>query len=811
MTRPAPGALPTSSQRARSAIVAAIVIGAASALATASGLLVLPPNPTWPQLASNVLPGLMVVLAIVSLWFSRRGWVTPAVVVLLGGLLANLLGTALFSSGLGVVIGALALILPTGIAALTLPPRLVGRTVMVSVIVGAAALLYDLYGPADRPAPSELAGVIYAAAGVMLLFFSTTIFFQLRNYSLRAKLITAFVGVTVLAVSAVSFATNLITRSELTKSLAANVGSVAEVQAQSAGAVLGRYVNLLNLLAVNKTVQDRVLAANAAYVGGPATIQSRLDGLDQQWRGADAAGNNNDTLVQSVLINALSAELREFSITFPDNAEVFITDTHGANVAATNRTSDYYQADEAWWQAAYQNGLGSTFIGQPEFDESASVYAAVMAVPVYSPERHEVIGVVRSTLRLSALQAVLGAKLRTAGHSELILPDGTIFTAEGKLDQLEPAVFAQVTDPTSPELLEVNLHGETRLIAQARVIAQDRSAEVPVGSLGWRVLVVVEPQEVYAPITTATRTAVLVSLGALVAATFLAMLVAQLLSGPIVRLTAAAEQVRGGNLAAQAPVEGQDEIGALAATFNTMTAQLRDVLQGLEQRVADRTQALAASAEVSRRLSTILDQKQLVAEVVEQVQTAFNYYHAHIYLFDESGENLVMAGGTGTAGATMLARGHKLPHGRGLVGRAAETRAPVLVPDVTQDPNWLPNPLLPDTKSEVAVPIAAGGRVLGVLDVQQDVVNGLSEDDVSLLRSIANQVAVALQNARLYTDAQRQADRQSLLNTITQRIRNASTLEGVLQVAARELGTALNARRAAVQLNLDNGHGDEHE
>ncbi len=290
---------------------------------------------------------------------------------------------------------------------------------------------------------------------------------------------------------------------------------------------------------------------------------------------------------------------------------------------------------------------------------------------------------------------------------------------------------------------------------------------------------------------------------ALAAGVIIAIYLGRRIINPLTELTDAAQEIGSGNLNATVVIEGQDEFATLGQVFNQMADQLRSLIGSLEQIVAERTRALAISFQVSRRLSTILDRQQLLTEVVEQVRSAFDYYHAHIYLFDTPREHLVMVGGTGEAGRSLLADRHRLEKGQGLVGKAAETGKLVLVPNVEDDPNWLANPLLPKTQSEVAVPIMLGDQVIGVLDVQHDIRNGLNKNDAELLQSIANQVAIALQNAQLYEDAHFAAEREATVNIINQKIQKAVTVEGVLQIAAQELGKALSADRTSVQLGIN--------
>lgn len=233
-----------------------------------------------------------------------------------------------------------------------------------------------------------------------------------------------------------------------------------------------------------------------------------------------------------------------------------------------------------------------------------------------------------------------------------------------------------------------------------------------------------------------------------------AVLVDRSITRPVYQLIEQVERVTHRNFSPITPLPQQDEIGALSRAVALMTDWLRESYSTLEDQVSARTERLELVARLSGQLSAILNLEDLLDEVVNQVRDSFGYYHAHIYLLNETENRLVVAAGTGSAGAKMKADGHNIPVNTptSLVARAARTGQNVYVGDVYQAPDWLPNALLPDTVSEMAVPImpSSTGKVVGVLDVQQNKAYGFDESDTSLLQSLANHVAIAINNARLF-------------------------------------------------------------
>lgn len=433
--------------------------------------------------------------------------------------------------------------------------------------------------------------------------------------------------------------------------------------------------------------------------------------------------------------------------------EIFIMDPEGVVVLSTLSAQEGKIFTN---QDFFNEGIKGPYVNPPVYEPALSNYSIVVSQPL-TGERGQTIGVLAGRVNLSTLNDIMNEREGLGESGETYLVN---------------ANFAVLTDLRFQEIVLGQTYVRTEGITNAITRQENGSAtytnyhDVPVlGVYRWipelRIAIIAEHNvaEALQAARALSWVSLLVTLFTVVVfAGLSAFFFTRRISNPIARLANAADSISHGNLDLEVDIKSGDEIGVLADSFNLMTGRLRELIANLEQRVAQRTRALATSGEISRQLSSILDRNTLAIEVVEQLRSAFNYYHAHIYLMDESGTNLVMTGGTGEVGKTLLARGHSIPHGKGLVGRAAESKEAILVANTSLNPTWIPNPLLPETKAEIAVPIIAGNKVLGVLDVQNNIVDSLEQQDVTMLRSIADQVAIALQNITATETAIKRAD-----------------------------------------------------
>jgi GAF domain-containing protein len=193
-----------------------------------------------------------------------------------------------------------------------------------------------------------------------------------------------------------------------------------------------------------------------------------------------------------------------------------------------------------------------------------------------------------------------------------------------------------------------------------------------------------------------------------------------------------------------------------------MTAQLVELIDNLEVRVQERTQdlerrtaQLKAATEVGRAVATLHDLDRLLSIVTRLISESFGFYHVGIFLLDEAGENAVLRAANSAGGQRMLEKGHQLKIGQqGIVGYATQRREPRIALNVGDDSAHFVNPYLPETKSEMALPLVVGGQLLGALDVQSRERDAFSQQDVETLQVLADQVAIAISNANLVAQTQ---------------------------------------------------------
>jgi len=584
------------------------------------------------------------------------------------------------------------------------------------------------------------------------------------NYSLRTKLIIAFLAVSLISVGAIALYADRTIRLALQDQSSSALTDAAQLQGTTIGDLLVKEVQLLRTASLNEITRDRATASNAGYQGSPADIQAAILVLDREWIAAAEANDDTNPLIRSRLDNSIAEHLREYRALHPENVEVFVTDRYGALLGATNRTSDYYQADEAWWQAAFNDGNGAIYYAQPDYDPSSSTYSIDIAFPLYDRDGKTIIGVMRTTVDLAAIVTLLtNAHVGQTGRVDMLLPNKTYLQSQGVITA-SAHLLAKLPAPLAGTS-EVDWEdGVSSFAAVAPVYSADPELGSTIGQLNWQIIAHQSRAEVLAPVDAQTGTVLLVIALVAVMVVGASVGLSQILVRPITRLTTVAKKVSEGDLTAQAAVETGDEVGTLAVTFNNMTTQLRGLVGSLETQVQARTAQLQASADVGRAASSILNTEQLLREAVKLISERFDFYYVAVFTVDESGRWAILREATGEAGQQLKDQGHALPiGGKSMVGNTIRSRQSWIALDVGAEAVRFANPLLPDTRSEIALPLIVGERVFGALDAQSVQPAAFDENYTVVLQGMADQIAIALNTAEGYQREQARAEQYNRL------------------------------------------------
>ncbi len=230
-------------------------------------------------------------------------------------------------------------------------------------------------------------------------------------------------------------------------------------------------------------------------------------------------------------------------------------------------------------------------------------------------------------------------------------------------------------------------------------------------------------------------------------------------------------------------------------------------LKKTENLSSRQAQQLLTAAEIARDVASSLQAEQVLVNATNLIRERFGYYHASVFLVEPTGKYAVLHEASGDIGQKMKAVGHRLAVGsRSLVGQAVARGETVVSNNTRQNPNYYPNPLLPDTRSELVVPLKTANKVIGALDVQSDRINAFQTEDIHTLEILADQLVMALENANLYARTQENLVKHRLLHQMTTAASTSTNLSEAIQRTVYNLRTALGEERVAFYLADQDGN-----
>lgn len=588
----------------------------------------------------------------------------------------------------------------------------------------AIMLLVNTNPPIARLQNSSSAGIasmVFLAASALLLVTITGILQNRRFRSIQSLLLTSFVIIVIIPI--------------LMTVILSGVGAYTNSQTQTFNtlhAISSLKQNQIEKILLDfRTDAEDLLADDrfATYVREALTASSEGPQVQEsfkrqtRFRMVDVLGAEEEAYNEIMVLNSLG--------------EVAIS-------TITEREGSSFESHPFFLQGKQQFYVG--FGEEPTFGTDNML----VATPIFSDEGQTVIGVLVLRSNAAAIKEIMES---TPGfvEAETYLIDATY----APVTRTRVPV-GSIRTTAATEAIENN-------VMEGQGVYTNYAGQQVLGYYEWfppMQLAIIAEVPLSVVITNSVRAlagSFLLALFVVAIAVAAVAISARTIADPIQTLAQTTENFAAGDLSTRAVFDREDEIGALAKAYNLMAAQLQDTIGKLEQRVSDRTRdlegqtlRLRVAAEIARDAASERDLQELLTRAGELIVSRFGFYHAGIFLLDNSGEYAVLVASPTQAGKLMLASGHKLRVGQvGLVGRVAETGEPLIALNTDTNAAYFNNPFLPNTRSEMALPLKVENKVIGVLDVQSEQPEAFNEDDVAIMQVMADQLATAIERTRL--------------------------------------------------------------
>jgi signal transduction histidine kinase/HAMP domain-containing protein len=669
------------------------------------------------------------------------------------------------------------------------------------------------------------------------MLFVLGIYHYLKPKTIRRKILLAVMSVGLISTCIIVIVSYLTARQSLQEEAFQGIEAVRETRQEQIELWLIDLKRDVNVLAQNADVllalrsfRNSIDSGDTAYGQTPT---ERLAGIRAAYLARPGLRNAEDNSIYSTAHNRFHPFFREALRSY-DYDDILLLSLSGDVIYSVAKHDDFglnlaVMSQDSSLVNVFEQVLLTNTTGLSDFTYylPAGRPVAFLATPVTQNE--VLVGVLVVKVPIESLNQIVSLTrgLGQTGQTYIVGQDFLLrsslrSTSEQPLEMvvLNPeviiktkAVESALQKQTDTRLIR-DYRGRKSLSAWSPVIVQPTVLDNQ--AIIWALIVEKDFTEVVEPANDLLISLIAIAVIINLALYIVAYIIAEQISEPLQQLTKSVERISSGHLEEKVEVHTEDEVGILGDAFNLMTQQLRGFVDHLENRVNIRTRDLEIAMEVSKQVASLLALEEVLPLLAEKTRAGFDLYHVSVYLYSHSAEILHLEAGTGEIGQRMKLEASPVHISEpDLLAKVARQRSAILINDTRIDKTFVPNVYLPNTHSELVLPMLAGQELVGILDLHARQPNRFSADDIRVMQSLAEQIGIAVRNAQLYTevrlarDEAQKADRvkSSFLAAVSHELR--TPLNGILNftrfVLDGVLGPINEQQTETLRKTLDSG------